>query len=628
MKLRTISLGLMVGLFLSFCTTPQESTESVATTQETFNNIAQKDPNLLLENIEQDEKMVVYQIFTRLFGNTRTQNIRYGTVEENGLGKFNDINGAALQSLREMGVTHLWYTGVIEHAVLNDYREFGITLDDADVVKGRAGSPYAIKDYYDVNPDLAEDVPGRMQEFEELVARTHNAGLKVIIDFVPNHVARRYVSDAKPDGVEDFGAGDDTSVAFAPGNNFYYIPGKPFKVPEDYNPLGAHSFPTKDGQLEEVPAKATGNDQFTATPGVNDWFETVKLNYGIDYLNDRRTYFDPIPDTWQKMRDVLLFWAGKNVDGFRCDMAEMVPVEFWHWVIPKIKEQYPDLTFIAEIYNPQQYRNYLDTGRFDVLYDKVQLYDTLRAVVEERADLRHVTDIWQFLRGKNKNMLRFLENHDEQRIASRFFAGSAEKAKPAMLVSALLHTGPVMVYFGQEVGEPGEGEEGFSGQDGRTTIFDYWGVPEHQKWVNGLAYDGGQLSEEQLALRSFYSQVLNLCRQPAIAQGYFYDLHPHNRSYTNGYHDKLYSFLRFTSEQRLLVVTNFDAAHSQAFKLKIPRTALQAMGLSEEKIYTLSDMLGSGPQLTLDAGEVVVSEGDSGVSIRLEPLQSFVFRVD
>ncbi|MFP4290884.1 MAG: alpha-amylase family glycosyl hydrolase [Cyclobacteriaceae bacterium] len=627
MKSNTLCLVLLAGFTFSFCTTEQQSTESV-NTREQLEALAQQDPNLLLEETAVNQKMVVYQIFTRLFGNTQKQNVKYGTIAENGVGKFNDINAAALQSLKEMGITHIWYTGVIEHAVLHDYREFGIVIDDADVVKGRAGSPYAIKDYYDVNPDLAENVPDRMQEFEALVSRTHEAGLKLFIDFVPNHVARRYVSDAKPEGVEDFGATDDTTVAFAPNNNFYYIPGQAFQVPADYQPLGEHSFPTKDGKFEEVPAKATGNDQFTATPTVNDWFETVKLNYGVDYLNKRQTYFDPIPDTWNKMRDILLYWAGKNVDGFRCDMAEMVPVEFWNWVIPQVKEQYPEIVFIAEIYNPQQYRNYIDTGRFDFLYDKVQLYDTLRAVMEESADLRHVTDIWQYLRGKNKNMLRFLENHDEQRIASRFFAGAAEKAKPALVISALLHTGPIMVYFGQEVGEPGLGEEGFSGEDGRTTIFDYWGVPEHQKWVNNLAYDGGQLSEEQQALRSFYSEVLNLCQQPAIAEGYFYDLQPHNRSYTQGYNDMVYSFLRFTDQQQLLVVTNFDANNSQQFNLKIPRTAIQAMGLSEDNTYTLRDILMTDLQLEMDAGEVVVSESGNGISLRLEPLQSFVFSIE
>ncbi len=611
-------------LFLTACTT-HPTNDPVRS--ELLQTIARQDPNLLLEEVADKQKLVIYQIFTRLFGNTQTNNAEYGTQEENGVGKFADINEAALQSIRALGATHVWYTGVIEHAVLHDYREQGIPLDDADVVKGRAGSPYAIKDYYDVNPDLAREVPRRMQEFEALVQRTHDEGLKVIIDFVPNHVARFYHSDAKPDGVRDFGAEDDAGKAFAPHNNFYYIPGEAFEVPAEYVPLGNHPFPTKDGKFEEFPAKATGNDQFTARPKVYDWFETIKLNYGVDYLNDRRTHFDPIPDTWQKMYHILTYWAGKKIDGFRCDMAEMVPVEFWHWVIPKVKEQYPDLVFIAEIYNPDQYRNYINTGRFDFLYDKVQTYDTLRAVIEGHGSLRRIPEIWQFLRGKNKDMLRFLENHDEQRIASRFFAGDPEKARPAMVVSALMHTGPVMVYFGQEVGEPALGEAGFSGDDGRTTIFDYWGVPEHQKWVNDLKYDGGGLSQSQQALRQFYSRLLNLCHEPAISQGYFYDLYPHNVAHTPEYSDKVYTFLRFEENQKLLVVANFDAEQAYTFNLEIPQTALQAMRLAEDRSYKLKDIFQTQQTISFKASEVMVSEGPQSIPITVAPLQSYVFEI-
>ena len=408
---------------------------------------------------------------------------------------------------------------------------------------------------------------------------------------------------------------------------FYYVVGQPFQVPRNYVSLGDHPYPTKDGYFDENPAKATGNDQFTAHPTIDDWFETVKLNYGVDYLDSQRTYFDPIPDTWHKMQDILLYWADKQVDGFRCDMAEMVPVEFWQWVIPQVKEQYPHLIFIAEIYNPNAYRTYIEQGRFDYLYDKVQLYDTLRAVVEERGTVSHVTEIWQYLRGINRHMLRFLENHDEQRIASRFFANDPFKAQPAMVITALLGTSPVMIYFGQEVGEPGGTNEGFSGDDGRTTIFDYWGVPEHQKWLNDHRYDGGQLSTEQHQLRGFYQQLLRLSREEAIARGHFYDLHPHNRTYTKGYTDQLHAFLRFTDRQQLLIVTNLDSRHDQHFSLKIPRTALQAMHLSEEQTYELRDMFQSDTTTTFLAGEVVVSEGSAGIPLTLAPLQSLVFMI-
>ena len=334
-------------------------------------------------------KMVVYQLMTRLFGNKTSTNKTFGTIEENGVGKLNDISEAALKSIKDMGATHVWYTGVLEHAVLTDYTRFGIPLDDADVVKGRAGSPYAIKDYYDVNPDLAVDVKNRMQEFESLIGRTHSQSLKVIVDFVPNHVARSYKSDAKPEGVKDLGESDDKTVLFSAKNNFYYLPGQSFKVPSRAT-TSSGGTTSMDGKFEETPAKVTGNDQFTASPGVNEWFETVKLNYGVDIQQNRKTYFDPVPDTWVKMKDILVFWANKKVDGFRCDMSEMVPVEFWQWAIPQVKEVNADIIFIAEIYNPAEYKNYLQKGKFDFLYDKVQLYDTLRFLLKGE---RSATDI-------------------------------------------------------------------------------------------------------------------------------------------------------------------------------------------------------------------------------------------
>ncbi|MFN8334613.1 MAG: alpha-amylase family protein [Cyclobacteriaceae bacterium] len=528
-------------------------------------------------------KMVVYQMMTRLFGNKTTVNKPYGTLAENGVGKFNDINGVALRSIKELGITHVWYTGVIEHAVLTDYSKYGIALDDADVVKGRAGSPYAIKDYYDVNPDLAVNVPDRMKEFEQLVERTHSNGLKVLIDFVPNHVARAYKSDAKPAGVKDLGETDDKTVKFSANNNFYYLPGESFLVPKDFKSIPADTlYPPADGRFNETPAKVTGNNQFTANPGVNEWFETVKLNYGVDIQNNNKSYFEPIPDTWIKMKDILVFWANKKVDGFRCDMAEMVPVEFWNWAIPQVKAINPEIVFVAEIYNPAQYRNYIQTGKFDYLYDKVQLYDTLRGLINNKRSARDIDMIQKSLEGINANMLHFLENHDEQRIASPDFAGNAWKIVSAMVVSATIDQGPVMIYFGQEVGEPGAGAEGFGGKDGRTTIFDYWGVPEHQKWMNGGAFDGGLLSDQQKSLRQFYGALLNLAQtNPAIVSGSYFDL---------TVSDDVHAFVRNAGSEKLLIVSNFDSK-VKPVKVVIPEKIAAALQLKGDKSYSLQDLL-------------------------------------
>ena len=555
---------------------------------------------------------------TRLFGNKSSANKRYGTIEENGVGKFNDIDEAALKAIKDLGITHVWYTGVIEHGVLTDYTQYGIPLDDADVVKGRAGSPYAIKDYYDVNPDLALNVRERIKEFEQLVDRTHKHQMKVLIDFVPNHVARAYKSDAKPAGVKDLGESDDKSVSFSSQNNFYYLPGQTFQVPAGYKPLGNNPFPTKDGKFEETPAKVTGNDQFTASPGVNEWFETVKLNYGVDIQNGRKTYFDSIPDTWNKMRDILVYWAGKNVDGFRCDMAEMVPVEFWNWVIPQVKEVNPEIVFIAEIYNPDQYRNYIHTGRFDYLYDKVLLYDTLRLLINGHRTTSDIHPIQKRLEGVNHHMLHFLENHDEQRIASKQFAGDPWKAAPAMLISATIDQGPVMIYFGQEVGEPGNETEGFQGDDGRTTIFDYWGVPEHQKWMNGGKFDGALLSPEQKQLRQFYADLLTLAgKNPAFTKGEYQDITAHNINAGN-IDNKVHAFLRYYQNEKLLIVTSFNE-NDQNVKIQIPENAALAMGLNADEAYIARDLLWREVEVGFDKNLTF--------GLRLKPNSSFIFKI-
>jgi glycosidase len=386
-----------------------------------------------------DNKLIIYQLLPRLYSNTKTINKIYGSFEENGVGKFNDITAKVLQEIKAMGFSHVWYTGVIEHATMTDYSAFGIGVDDPDIVKGRAGSPYAIKDYYDIDPDLAVDVKNRVGEFEDLIKRSHESGLKVIMDFVPNHVARTYSSDVKPVSVHDFGQDDDKTKAFDAKNDFYYIPGESFVVPKGYNP-GGDDFksPLKDGRFDENPAKATGNDVFSATPTIDDWF---------DYKTGR-TYFKPIPPLWNKMFDILDYWAKKGVDAFRCDMVEKVPFEFWGWLIAKLKKAHPALIFIGEAYDVSLYNKYISIGKFDYLYDKVGLYDAVKRLTrnEYGANTWEINRVWnQDTNGIDQHMLRFMENHDEQRIASPYFAGDAWLAIPGMIVTATLSTGPVMM---------------------------------------------------------------------------------------------------------------------------------------------------------------------------------------
>ena len=582
--------------------------------------VAQPSPKLQPRmNPPQTDKIVLYQIYTRLFGNLNSNNKFYGTRDENGVGKFNDITDKALKELKKFGISHVWYTGVIEHATMTDYSAYGIPKDNPHVVKGIAGSPYAIKDYYDVNPDLAVDVRQRMAEFEALLTRSHKADLKVIIDFVPNHVARHYKSDAKPEGVKDFGEGDHMEEAFHQQNNFYYLPHRKFMVPDNVPiPPGISPFP-----YEEFPAKATGNDVFSAKPSINDWFETVKLNYGVDYQDHRSKHFDPIPSTWLKMRDILLYWAAKGVDGFRCDMAEMVPFEFWGWVIPEVKKMNPATVFIAEIYNPAEYRNYLFNGKFDYLYDKVGLYDALRRLMEGRGHTADITRVWQQESGDFANrMLRFLENHDEQRIASKYFAGNPFYAIPAMVVSATLHQGPLMLYFGQELGVNPTVAEGFSGEDGRTTMFDYWGVPEYQAWVNGGKFDGGKLNVQQKELRRFYADLLKFTTgSDAVKQGAFYDLqYANNNGQSAGYDEaKQYAYLRHTDKQKLLIVCNFDLQKGAHTTVKIPAHAWETMGLSATGKYTLKEIFQHPQTLTVEAAQ--------GVPVQMEKNSVRIFEI-
>ncbi len=567
------------------------------------------------------KRMVLYQVMTRLFGNQKTTNKPWGTLAENGVGKFDDFTSGVLSQLSENGYTHIWYTGVIEHGVLTDYRSVGISLDDADVIKGRAGSPYAIKDYYDVNPDLANDIEHRLDEFESLVQRSHDAGLKVLIDFVPNHVARSYHSDKNPGNYPDFGQDDDVSQFFDPDNNFYYFPGQDFQVPPGYQSLADNEFPTKSGHFDESPAKATGNDVFSPSPSINDWFETVKLNYGVDYLSGRKTHFNPIPDTWLKMKDILLYWAAKGVDGFRCDMAEMVPVEFWAWVIKEIKAAYPEITFTAEIYIPDNYRDYIFNGGFDYLYDKVEMYDTLKNIIQGHASTDDITQVWQRQEGIANHMLRFLENHDEQRISSSDFAGDMMKGIPMMAVTTFMHKGPVMMYFGQDVGEPGRGNSGYSQDDGRTTIFDYWGVPEHQKWMNKGKFDGGLLSEQQQKLQRRYTQILLASNvEVAFREGQFFDLHYYNRNgQYQGYSNRIYSFLRHTPTEQILVVVNF-AEVAEEVAIKIPELAWKKMHLSQENIKVGTQVIKRQSTIDFDT--------PTELRITIPPLDYKLIRID
>lgn len=549
-----------------------------------------------MKSPEKDQKLIIYQLFPRILTNDCSDPKPWGTLEENGSGKFNDFTPRVIRSIRDLGVNCLWFTGVIEHATKTRFP--GIPSQNPNIVKGEAGSPYAICDYYDVDPALASTPEKRMEEFEALVERVHDQGLGLIIDFVPNHTARQYCSDVAPKGIHDFGASDDTTKFFSPGNNYYYIPNQRFSP--DF-PLDA------EGNLpfNEFPAKATGDDCFTAFCTRGNWYETVKLNYGFDY-GDGSRHFTPVPDTWLKMLHILRFWASKGIDGFRCDMVFMVPLEFWHWAIPQVKADWPDIIFIGEIYDVALYRPFLDYGCFDYLYDKVNLYDTLVGIERSNVSAAMLTSCWQTVDGIGDRMLNFLENHDEVRFGSKAFAGDPARAVPHMTVAATISRGPVMIYYGQELGEPATDNEGFAGENDRSTIFDYWSYPTMRRWYDGGMADCRGLTAQEKWLRDFYARLLTLCNsRSAIRKGGFFDLMYVNLHQEGFDPHTCFAYLRYYEDDVLLIAVNFSHSESR-MTINIPDLAFDMARLSEGEVRT-SDLLWGKP-VTLNLSRTAPSE--------------------
>ena len=570
--------------------------------------------------------MNIYQLFVRTFGNKNKDVVFDGDKSQNRCGTFADINDKALDALKALGITHIWLTGVIRHSSMTAYPELGIRSTNPLITKGKAGSPYSIMDYYDIDPDLAVNPQDRMAEFEETLQRIHDKGMKVIMDFIPNHLAREYKSLCKPMYVEDFGVNDNRNVAFAKDNNFYYCPDQEFVIPTANSQQPTASTVTElvevpwlrqaqPPQYQEFPAKASGNDVFSPYPSVNDWYDAVKLNYGVDYQNNCRC-FEPIPNTWYKMLDIMIYWCEKGVDGFRVDMAEMVPVEFWRWSINMLRENYEPI-MIAEIYQPHLYREYIYAG-FDYLYDKVGLYNTLENIYRHGQRADSITNVWNDLQGLGDVMLRFMENHDEVRLASRHFVGDAFKALPAVAMAALMNRGPFMIYNGQESGEDAQGAPGFSGDDGRTSIFDYAIMPKHQNWMSNGKFDGNDFTDEQKRLFDFYSKLLNFrLNSDAINKGAFYDLMWVNPWYSNFDPQYVYAFLRYHEEERLLVVINFNLEESRCCKVKISDDALEYMNLqptANGQMLTATDVM-TGEEIQYNINDV----GTQGIEVNLKP---------
>ncbi len=577
---------------------------------------------------------VIYQLFVRLFGNTNETRKPHGSIEENGCGKFADINGAALSSLKEMGFTHVWLTGILEQASGTDYP--GRPGDDPDILKGMAGSPYAIRDYFDVCPDYAVDPSRRLEEFKELVDRCHDYGLKVIIDFVPNHVARSYISDVRPD--DTFGHGDNRDVFFDRDNHYYYLPpdevGPPLKLPKF-----ADGFYGPEAEY----GKVTGNNVISWHPSIDDWYETVKLNYGHDFTKGRDTSHLPgadaavseVPKTGQTMDRILAYWQETGVDGFRADMAHMIPMEFWRWAVKRARARQAHVFFSAEAYNNDPAKlteghaldALLESG-FDAVYDK-QSYDILEGIYE-KGKWANDLDSHNFDGMRFHRSLRFAENHDEVRLACPEVWGGhgMEVGRPVSGVLFGLGRGAIMIYSGQEVGEAGGDEAGFSSDHKRTTIFDYWSMKEFVKWTNGGKYDGALLSDPQKGLRTWYSKLLKVLSHRAFTNGDFFGLNYFNRENENfGRVDGeevsghwVYAFLRHDrkSGESYLVVANFHPTDVLTdVAVRIPEGAWDFTGRRDDEKWVFEDALEGNWRGVAERDQLK----DAGIAVgTLEPL--------
>ncbi len=517
-------------------------------------------------------KVIIYSVLPRLWGNTHSKPIPNGTLAQNGSGKLSAWDEQALAYVRELGCTHIWFIGLLEHATTTSFE--GIPADPEEIVKGKAGSPYAIKDYYDVAPALADSIPHRREELEALIERVHRAGLKILMDFVPNHVARTYHSDVAPVGVRSLGEGDDSSKHFSTNNCFYYFPGQELTLPTP-------------GEYRELPAKATGNDCFSPTPSASDWYETIKLNYGVDYLAGGALHTSPQPILWERMYEILTFWAKRGIDGFRCDMAEMVPEAFWAWAISRLKAQYPTLLFLAEIYQPHRYESYLSAG-FDSLYDKVGVYDTMRAIIRGELSASTFDPVRDAVGSRQEAMCYFLENHDEQRLPSSFFASSTASLYAALPALVLSGTNPYLHYFAGELGEEGMQAEGFSGLDGRTTIFDYWSLPCLGRLC--ADYSGQELLPREQKLLDYHRTIFGLAhRYPALASGQYHGLNYLQSGAGYNAH-RLLSFVRYHEGEVVLVVCNFSN-QAETARLRFTEGLLHQLGLAPNTPLEATDLL-------------------------------------
>lgn len=577
---------------------------------------------------------VIYELVVRLFGNTKTSGVVDGTLARNGVGRFADINATALAELKALGVTHVWLMGVLRQATLTPYEALGLPSHDPDIVKGRAGSFYAVVDYFDVCPDYALEPSKRLSEFDALVERIHRAGMHVMLDLVANHVSRAYGSVVQPE--LDFGRDDDPSRFFQPDNNFFYLvdpPGQALQLqrPAHWNPADVTfdgRYPPEDGTSPARVPKATGNDVTSPAPAASDWYETVKLNWGLDFVSGA-SRFDPIPKTWRRMDQVIAYWQRRGVDGFRCDMAPMVPAPAWSWLIERARARAPHTYFLAEAYADAA--SLLGCG-FDSVYH-AQVYEGLKLLYQGDVGADYVAGLLEgFAREPGRSGLVYLENHDERRVASPVVRsaasaasgfGSSNAARQLLPLVALAGAGPVLIHNGQEVGETGAGSSGFSGDDGRTSIFDYTFIPALQAWVSEHRYNGAGLDAWQKLLRKWYAELLALIQERAFIDGQFRVL-----AGVEGTNNQALAFARWlpSSGCLWLVVANVAWASGIRAHIRVPRDLQNAAGLANTMVVdVVLSRQGRIEQRLAESSRACLA--DNGLQIELDDQSAAVLRL-
>jgi glycosidase len=500
-----------------------------------------------------DGAAVIYQLPIRTWG-AHSQGLA-------GRGKVTDISDEILKKLALFGIDYLWLTGVMEAASSD--------VLDEDIIKGDAGSYYAIYDSWDVSPQI-----GTMNEFEDLVKRAHSHGLRILIDLVPNHTARDHRTDVLCKSKMDFGDQDRQDTFFDVNNNYYYVLNTVFTPPGMFG-KGDRRYDRdifRDGVQYESPAKVTGNDVISSHPSISDWFETVKLNYGYNLLGSRG-YFDPIPRTWTQISDIAKYWLEKGVDGFRIDFAHAVPIEFWRYFAEKVRDVKGDAFLLAEAYESDlsmklpgfTYQAMYEAG-FDSIYNS-SLYWNFRNQATEPGNR-------EFFRTENTVIDRdwvgesgamfthYMENHDEVRLASRHFAvGLASREQRAELGLAYtsflsLLPGHMLIHGGQELQEDAGVYGSFAGDNGRTSIFDFVYQPQVLAWLRK------DIKPHFLAFRDKYRRLLALKSQSPFRLSHSNNVPTYRNLYATNYKKEqnrwVGAYVRFDGSDRYLVVINSD----------------------------------------------------------------------